>query len=145
MLIGLVVLAGVIYGIRKAISGPRLTEEQKIRKLLAEAEETAEQGNYLRILNYVSDTYRDEYGYNRDRLRGLLVMAQRDRTRVAVSTDLTDLKIEGATARAQCEVRLDTGRYGRREYSLTLTFAKEGRDWKVTSATGWGGATELLE
>lgn len=140
--LGLIVIAIVVMylGYRHLTAKRYATPEAEISAVLDEGAAAARAGRIKDMMALVSDAYHggeDGGPANRDDLKAYLFVALARGAEVrSLSRDIT---VEGRSAKVRASMivivggrGLVDGRTGAREFTLEL--AKEGDDWKVTSA-----------
>lgn len=120
------------------------TEEDKVRKVVADIQKAAEEKSIRTILDRVSKTYRDPQGNDYEGVKGLLAFYFFRHQSVSVFLPSLDVTVTDTAARAVFQAVL-TGRGGGESaapvfpealgvYDFDVAFAKEEGGWKVTSA-----------
>jgi len=143
-------IAGIILfltlaavGIAFFLGQPRLTDQQQLYALVAQAQRAVENRNSAGLTRLISRDYADPYGTNRQQLVGMIVQWLRGGEEVLAVPEITGLSVRGDFADLPLRVRLWPGREpsGPGEaYGMTLRLRKEGRHWRVISAEGWAEA-----
>lgn len=138
---GMVVWAGVVVW-RAQREGP--TVEQLLYRLVATAARAVEQRNTTGLTRLISDAYQDRSGYTREQLVPMIAGWMRGGTEYEVKPVIRQMVVRGGSADLVLDVRL---RYGGAEqatepYRIKVTLQREGRQWKVIAAEGWGEAQE---
>lgn len=129
----------------------RETEEDRVRKVIGTVQQAAEEKKVRAVLEHLSLSYQDAQGYDREGIKGLLVLYFFRHQAVSVSLPALDVTVAGAEARAVFQAIL-TGREGGGPapailpdalgvYDFDVSFRKEGDAWKIVSAT-WQRAGE---
>ena len=131
-----------------ACGGPAQTPEERIRDLVARAEQAAEDHDLSVFKDSVADDYRDSRGYNRQNIlrliQGMLlrnqqihllslvreVQVQQDTARARVLVAMAGRPIE--SAEVLMDLRADLVRFD-------VEFLREGDEWRVR-AVDWGRA-----
>ncbi len=120
------------------------TEADKVRKVVAAAAEAAGEKEIKSMLGHLSRTYRDPKGNDFDGIRNLLLFYFYRHQRVSVFIAQLDVTVTDGSARAQFQAVLSGA--GKVEsakdllpealgiYDFDVSFAKEGDEWKITSA-----------
>jgi hypothetical protein len=142
---------GLLAAILLSPACHRDTEEDRVRKVITEIQQSAEEKKILAVLDHISMSYRDPQGYDRDGIKGLLAFYFFRHRKVSVYMPNVDIVVTGLTAKATFQAIL-TGR-GTGEsagtilpealgaYNFEVLFRKEDGRWKVTSAK-WERAGE---
>jgi hypothetical protein len=118
-----------------------LSDEDLIREMIDDAAHAAVEKDIKGITEHVSDSYKDEYGNDRDSLKGLLFVYFRQYERINVYVRDAEISVEGDRAEANVKV-VFTGGESLEDigdmvpnsgggYLLELKLQKEGGDWKV--------------
>ena len=119
-----------------------LSDEDLIREMIDVAARAAVEKDIKGITEYVSDAYKDEYGNDRDALKGLLFVYFRQYDRINVYVRDAEITVEGDRAEAAVRV-VFTGGESLEDigdmvpssgggYLLEIKLEKESGDWKVT-------------
>jgi len=120
------------------------TEEDKVRKVVADIQKATEEKSIRTVLDRISKTYRDPQGYDYEGVKGLLAFYFFRHQRVSVYLPSLDVTVTGNRARAVFQAVL-TGRGGGESavpvlpealgvYDFEVVFVKEEGEWKVVSA-----------
>jgi hypothetical protein len=118
------------------------TDEDLIRGMIGDAVDAAVTKDIKGVIEHVSDTYKDEYGNDRDALKGLLFVYFRQYERINVYVRESEISVDGDRAEANVKV-VFTGGESLEDlgdmvpssgggYLLEMKLKKEGGDWKVT-------------
>lgn len=120
------------------------TEQDKIRKIVTDIQEAAEEKDVKKMLNSLSRTYHDPQGFSYDTIKGLLVGYFFRHQKIHVYITNLDVSAEGAAGKAVFQAILSGASKTRTVadivpealgmYSFEVTMKKEDGDWKVTSA-----------
>ncbi|HAK59908.1 MAG TPA: hypothetical protein DCO77_05930 [Nitrospiraceae bacterium] len=134
----------VLVSILCTIGCHKETEEQKIRKVIAEIQEAAEQKAIKTLLGHLSKAYRDPQGRDYNGIKGLLVFYFYRHQKVSVYIANLEVGVTDSTAEAAFEAVLTGGdKKGAAGgllpdtlgmYHFTVSFIKESGDWNVLSA-----------
>jgi len=121
-----------------------LSEEEKIQALIEDAKKSAEAKDIGGVLDFISGSYKDEYGNDRDALKGLLFYYFQSYSAIGVTLRESEIVVEGDSATASSKVILTGGAGGEGEsdilpnsgsgYLLELELVKEEGDWMVVRA-----------
>jgi ketosteroid isomerase-like protein len=138
------------------------TPEEGVMAALTLGEQAAEAHNIPALMSLVSKDYKDDLGFNRDRLRVLAIQSFREQSSTFVQLDSVSVQPSGDTARVDATVSLEaqmrnSNEVERGTYPVTLHFRKEPgykfliiptETWRVVKieGTGFGGLTgDLLD
>ena len=118
------------------------TDEQKLYRLVSEAQKAVEQHNTTGLTRLISDDYQDRSGYTRQQLVPMIASWMRGGEQYEVQPEIKQMTVRGDFADMVLDVRL---RYGGAQqytepYRIKVTLQREGRQWKVIAAEGWGEA-----
>lgn len=120
----------------------RLTEEDRIRKVVSDIEDAVEKKDIKVVLGHISRSYKDSQGRIYEDIKGLLAMYFFRHERVSVYVTDLDVKMLEDTA----DVSFDAVLSGAKEtsgdilpesigvYAFKVIFVMDGGEWKVTSA-----------
>ena len=118
-----------------------LSDEDLIREMIDDAARAAVEKDIKGITEHVSDSYKDEYGNDRDALKGLLFVYFRQYERINVYVRDTEVAVEGDRAEASVKVVFTGGETledigdvvpsSGGGYLLEIKLEREGGDWKV--------------
>lgn len=146
LLLALPLLGGAAWYL--LLGRPQRSDYEQVRSIIADIEEAVEAKSVRGCLKHVSDVYHDEYGNDRHELwrkamQGFrqpeplnLVLSIRG-MRPGVDTYEVDLLLDlsagtGPSARAV------------RDLPVTVRFQREGRRWRIVSATGFEDAAPVV-
>jgi ketosteroid isomerase-like protein len=120
------------------------TDEDKIKKVIADVQEAVKEKDVKKIVNNVSKAYKDPQGYDHDTIKGLLLGYFFRHGKIHVYIPEVAVTVDGASGKAVFQAVL-TGRdrtgsnagvlpesFG--IYSFEVSFQMEDGAWKVTSA-----------
>ena len=118
------------------------SDEDLIREMIDEAAGAAVEKDIKGVIENVSDSYKDEYGNDRDALKGLLFVYFRQYERINVYVRDAEISVEGNRAEANVKV-VFTGGENLEDigdmvpssgggYLLEMKLEKESGDWMVT-------------
>ena len=113
------------------------SDEQRVRELIASAEEAAESRDVGDVLDLVGDDYADDQGNTRDSLRGFLRVFFAAHPRLELVTRVDDLQFPAdGLARARVTVRgLDLDRFNAGEsVALDVELRRAGDEWRLVRA-----------
>lgn len=118
------------------------TDEQKLYRLVSEAQKAVAQHNTTGLTRLISDDYQDRSGYTREQLVPMIASWMRGGEQYEVQPEIKQMTVRGEFADMVLDVRL---RYGGAQqytepYRIKVTLQREGRQWKVIAAEGWGEA-----
>lgn len=122
----------------------RLTEEDRIRKVVSDIEDAAKKKDIKAVLGHISRSYKDSQGRIYEDIKGLLVMYFFRHERVSVYVTDLDVRVLEDTA----DVSFDAVLSGAKDvqtsgdilpesigvYAFKVIFVMDGGEWKVTSA-----------
>lgn len=127
-----------------AISCHHTTEEDRIRNVIEEIEESVEEKKIARVLEHISRSYRDPQGYDYDGIKGLLLMYFYRHQRISVYITGLEIRSSGPSAIATFDAVLSGAKDIQSPsdvlpeamgiYVFEVGFNKENGEWKVTSA-----------
>jgi len=117
------------------------TDEELILGMIDDAVDAAVAKDIKGVMEHVSDSYKDEYGNDRDALKGLLFVYFRQYDRINVYVRETEITVEGDRAEAAVKV-VFTGGESLEDigdmvpnsgggYLLEMTLEREDGDWMV--------------
>jgi hypothetical protein len=113
------------------------SDEQRVRELIASAEEAAESRDVGDVLDLVGDDYADDQGNTRDSLRGFLRVYFAAHPRLELVTSVDDLQFPAdGLAHARVTVRgLDLDRFNAGEsVALDVELRRAGDEWRLVRA-----------
>ncbi len=135
------VLALVIVSCAK-----ELTEEEKIDALIEDAAEKVEAKDIKGVLKYVSESYKDKEGGDRNQIKGMLFIYTRQYEKIGIYVRDTEIEVNGDDAAAVVKLIFTGGENivpdSGSSYIIDLKLKLEDGDWRVVRA-GWmelGGA-----
>ncbi|MEN6302922.1 MAG: hypothetical protein ABFD96_09375 [Armatimonadia bacterium] len=139
MVVGML-LGGGLYVLLGQRQEP--TDEQKLYRLVSEAQKAVAQHNTTGLTRLISDDYQDRSGYTREQLVPMIASWMRGGEQYEVQPEIKQMTVRGDFADMVLDVRL---RYGGAQqytepYRIKVTLQREGRPWKVIAAEGWGEA-----
>lgn len=118
-----------------------LSDEDLIREMINSAARAAGEKDIKGVTEHVSESYKDEYGNDKDSLKGLLFVYFRQYERINVYVRDAEISVEGDRAEADVKVVFTGGESlddigdmvpsSGGGYLLELKLQKEGGDWKV--------------
>lgn len=120
------------------------TEEDRVGKVIAEIQKSAEEKQIRSVLGHLSKTYRDPQGYDYNGIKGFLAYYFLRHQKVSVFIADRVVTVQGASAHATFQAVL-TGRGPDASaggilpealgvYAFDVSFLKEEGEWKVVSA-----------
>lgn len=122
----------------------RSSEEDRVKKVISEIEEAAENKKIGAILENISRSYRDPQGHDYNGIKALLLMYFYRHERISVYITGLELKLSDVSARAVFDAVLSGAKDIQMPadiipeamgiYGFEVLFAKEDGEWKVTSA-----------
>jgi hypothetical protein len=123
----------------------RRTEEDRVRKVIAAAQEAVEQKKILSVQEHLSRSYRDPQGYDYDGIKQLLAFYFFRHQAVSVYIPFLEVTVTGPSATARFQTILsgrgvDGGSAGvilpdaLGAYDFDISFRNEEGQWKVVSA-----------
>ncbi len=116
---------------------PSLTDEERIREVLREAEEAVEAKNVRGCLQHVSESYHDEYGNDKHELYRKAIAGFRNVEPFNLTVTVMQIRVEGDRAYVSLEVDFSAGERAVRGVAMDVVFAREGRRWRAISATNY--------
>jgi|YNPNPStandDraft_1061719.scaffolds.fasta_scaffold117631_1 hypothetical protein len=141
VVLGCVWLAAMVGLLWWVLGPPRLSDEEQIRAALDRVERGIELGQAGPVLGAVSHNYSDSQGMTRRDIRDGLLYAFRHDASFDIVVDVESLKVSGDSATVETHVRATVvwGRGAPESYEadVTLTFVREGRQWRCINAEGW--------
>ncbi len=152
MIAGAALLCLVGVGLFLRQNGPPLSDTDQIREVLSLGEEAVESHNVPAMMGLVSKDYKDDMGFNKDRLRLLAMNAFRDQESTWVTLDNVSIQPKGDSAVVNTDLTVEsTSRQSENTthetYPITLTLRKEPgyrflvlptQRWRVIKASGAG-------
>jgi len=123
----------------------REAEEDKVKKIITDAQAAAEEKEIRKIVNALADTYSDPRGFNREGIRRVLLGYFLGHPKITVYLTYLRVSVGGASARASFQAVLTSGKKTGSPadvipeslgvYRFDVSLSKISGDWKVTSAT----------
>ena len=123
----------------------RQTEEDKVKKVITDAQAAAEEKEIRKIVNALADTYSDPRGFNREDVRRVLLGYFLGHPKITVYLTYLRASVDGASARAAFQAVLTGGKKTGSPadvipeslgvYRFDVSLNKISGDWKVTSAS----------
>lgn len=120
------------------------TDEARVRKVVSDIRKAVEEKDIGTVLGYLSKTYRDPRGNDREGIKGLLAFYFFRPQAVSVYIANHDVTVQGAAARSTFQAVLsgrgaDAASVGvlpeaMGAYDFDVSFAKEDGEWKAVSA-----------
>lgn len=144
--VAIIVVAAVGLAIY-LMTRPQPTDEERLYRLVVQAQEAAQKHNAAGLTRLLSDSYKDSEGYDKHQLTGLIIGWLRGAPPFTVVPTITGYKVQGDTAQMQLQVRYWTGDPSTApadEFKVQLNLRREGRDFKVVSAGGWSAEQNRL-
>ena len=127
-----------------ALGCHRETEQDKLKKIITDVQKAGEEKDIKKIMNYISKTYNDPRGFNRETIKGLLIGYFFRYPKISVYINNLEIAIENTSAKAVFQTVLTSGnKTGSATnvipqslgiYDFDVSLKKESNDWKVTSA-----------
>jgi ketosteroid isomerase-like protein len=140
--IGLVLVAVVAV---LACGCSRETEEDKVKKVITDAQAAVEEKEIKKVVSALADTYSDPRGFNRDDVRRVLLGYFLGHPKITVYINYLRVSVDGASARASFQTVLTSGKKTGSPadvipeslgvYRFDVSLNKISGDWKVTSAS----------
>ncbi len=122
----------------------RVSEEDKVRKVVQHVQKAAEKKDIKEVLMNLSKDYRDPQGYDYDSIKGLLLGYFFQHQRIHAYIPSLDVTVQGGSATAHFDAVLTgAGAPGTEAplmpnalgmYTFDVNMKNEEGDWKVTSA-----------
>lgn len=131
----LVATAVVLY-----LSRPQPSDEEKIVRLVSQAQAAVERRNATGLTRLISKDYADSYGVSRQQLVAYIVQWMRSGEEVTVVPSISGLRIHDSFADLMLDVRVWRGREpsgSSRQYMMPVRLQNEDGQWRVISAEGW--------
>jgi ketosteroid isomerase-like protein len=123
----------------------RQTEEDKVKKVITDAQTAVEEKEIRKVVNALADTYSDPQGFNREGIRRVLLGYFLAHPKIAVYLTYLRVSVDGASARAAFQTVLTSGKKTGSPadvipeslgvYRFDVSLNKISGDWKVTSAS----------
>jgi len=123
----------------------RETEEDKVKKVITDAQAAAEEKEIRKVVNALVDTYSDPRGFNREGIRRVLLGYFLGYPKITVYINYLRVSVDGASARASFQTVLTSGKKTGSPadvipeslgvYRFDVSLNRISGDWKVTSAT----------
>jgi hypothetical protein len=120
------------------------TEQNKVKKVIADIQMAAEEKSVKKITNNLSKNYNDPQGFNYETIKGLLLGYFFQHPKISVYITNLEISIENTSAKAVFQTVLTGGnKTGSAAdlipeslgmYDFDVSLKKESGDWKVTSA-----------
>ena len=135
-----IILIGLLIGY---FGFPRSSDEKgQILSIIAEAEQAANAGQFIRLLRYVAEDYHDSSGYTKRDLKRLALQAEQSGHIWRITATVNGIVVSGRTASVQVGVDVwEAGSTKSEHYDLRLRMVKR-RRWYVIAAEGWQKAIE---
>jgi len=132
------IIAIAVFGCHKD------NDREKVKKVITNIQEAAEQKDAGKIINNLSKTYSDPQGFNYESIRGLLVGYFFRYPKISVYINNLTISVENTSARAVLQTVLTSGEktgsvtdvipQSLGVWDFDVTLKKESSDWKVASA-----------
>ncbi len=123
----------------------REAEEDKVKKVITDAQTAAEEKEIRKMVSALAETYSDPRGSNRDDVRRVLLGYFLAHPKITVYLTYLRVSVDGASARASFQAVLTSGKKTGSPadvipeslgvYRFDVSLNKISGDWKVTSAT----------
>jgi ketosteroid isomerase-like protein len=123
----------------------RQTEEDKVKKVITDAQTAVEEKEIRKVVNALADTYSDPQGFNREGIRRVLLGYFLAHPKITVYINYLRVSVDGASARAAFQAVLTSGKKTGSPadvipeslgvYRFDVSLNKISGDWKVTSAS----------
>ncbi len=88
----------------------RETEEDKVKKVITDAQAAAEEKEIRKVVNALADTYSDPRGFNREGIRRVLLGYFLGYPKITVYINYLRVSVDGASARASFQTVLTSGK-----------------------------------
>jgi len=135
----------LIFIIAIAVPGCHKDNDQdKVKKVITDIQEAAEQKDVGKIMNNLSKTYSDPQGFNYESIKGLLIGYFFRYPKISVYINNLTISVENTSATAVFQTVLTSGEktgsvtdvipQSLGVWDFDVTLKKESNDWKVTSA-----------
>lgn len=117
--------------------------EEAITNAILEAEEDAERGSVTGVAGVLSGDYQDGVGYTRRDITRMIALGLRAE-QWEFSVEVDSLEVTGDSARSVLRIGMwPGGAMGAKiDYTVTLTWRREGRAWRIIGSEGWQGWLE---
>jgi hypothetical protein len=119
----------------------RETDQQKIKKIIADIQTAAEEKDVKKIINNVSKTYKDPQGFNYETIKGLLVGYFLQYPKISVYINNLEISVDNTSAIAVFQAVLTSGNktgsitdvvpQSLGMYDFEVSLKKESNSWKV--------------
>ena len=130
------------------LTRPELTDEQKIHRLVAQAQRAADDHNSTGLTRLISRDYMDRSGITRQQMVAMIVQWMRGGEEMLVVPEITGLQIRPPFADMSLRVRMWHGREPSgpgEQFDMAVRLRQEGRQWKVISADGYSaGQSDMM-
>jgi hypothetical protein len=130
----------------------RETEEDRVKKVITSVQEAAEKKEVRSVLEHISKSYKDPRGNDYEGIKGLLAFYFLRHQKVSVYIPGIEVTINDSAAQARFQAILAGDTKGESAsvilpealgaYQFEVSLAKEGGQWKITSAN-WEGLPAL--
>jgi len=120
------------------------TEQDRVKKIIAEVQAAAENKDIKTIINSLSKTYTDPQGFTYETMRGMILGFFFRHPKIHVYMTNLEVTVNGAVATAGFQALLSGGETGGSLsslmpealglYAFEVSFKKESGEWKVMSA-----------
>ena len=122
----------------------KMTEQDKVKKVITDIQTAAEEKDAKKIMNNLSKTYSDPQGFNHETIKRLLLGYFFIHPKISVYINNLRISIEDTSAKAVFRAVLTSGTktgsvtdivpQSLGMYDFYVSLKKESNDWKVTSA-----------
>jgi hypothetical protein len=144
----LVAVAALSLGVAYYLGQPQPTDQQRLYRHLAQAQQAANAHNARGLTALLSRDYADRSGTTRQQMVAMIVQWMRGGDDWTVVPEITDLQLHDDFADMRLRVRLWHGREPTgpgEEFAMAVRWRREGRAWKVISAEGYAeGQGEVM-
>ena len=127
-----------------ALGCHKMTEQDKIKKVITDIQAAAEEKDVKKIINNLAKTYNDPQGFNYETIKGLLFGYFFQYPKISAYITNLEISIENTSAKAVFQTVLTSGnKTGSASdvipqslgvWNFDVSLKKESNGWKVTSA-----------
>jgi len=127
-----------------ALGCHKMTEQDKIKKIITDIQAAAEEKDVKKIINDLAKTYNDPQGFNYETIKGLLLGYFFQYPKISAYITNLEISIDNTSAKAVFQTVLTSGnKTGSASdvipqslgvWDFDVSLKKESNSWKVTSA-----------
>ncbi len=127
-----------------ALGCQKITEQDKIKKVITDIQAAAEEKDVKKIINNLAKTYNDPQGFNYETIKGLLLGYFFQYPKISTYITNLEISIENTSAKTVFQTVLTSGnKTGSASdvipqslgvWDFDVSLKKESNSWKITSA-----------